>query len=195
MPLEEGEWDEFEEGASPPGLVNVGTQVIGPPPSSAAPGDQTEPHRETDATAEAGDASETEEPLPEFDPKHREDFEGLLYLGRLTHEFTWLGHRFLIRTLSVDESLEIGLVTREYEGTVSQPKAYQAAVVAACTVKVDGKPMPIPLTEDPGDSGLVNRIATVKRWFPPTLDAVYEEYLLLEDRVAKVLDAMGKVTG
>jgi len=194
MPFAEEEWDE-QEGDASPGLVNVGTQVIGPPPSSTVPGDDTEPHRETDVTAEAGDASEAEEPLPEFDPKHREDFEGLLYLGKLTHEFEWLGHRFLIRTLSVDESLEIGLVTRQYEGTISQAKAYQAAVVAACTIKVDGKPMPIPLTDDPGDSALLNRLEAVKRWFPPTLDKIYEEFLLLEDRVTKVLDAMGKAKG
>lgn len=193
MPFSEEEWDE-REGAAPAGLVNVGTQVIGPPPSSN-PGDQTEPHRETDVTAETGDASETEEPLPEFDPRYREDFDGLLYLGCLSNEFEWLGHKFLIRTLSVDETLEIGLITEPYEGTMSAPKAYQAAVVAACTVKVDGRPLPIPLTDDPADSVLRNRMEAVKRWFPPTLDRIYEEYILLEDRVAKVLDAMGKVSG
>jgi hypothetical protein len=195
VPFEEDEWYEQEGAASPEDLVNVGTQVIGPPPSSFAPEGDTEPQRETDATAGNGDASEIEEPLPEFDPKHRQDFEGLLYLGRLTHEFEWLGHKFLIRTLAVDETLEIGLVTQPYNGTVSEPKAYQAAVVAACVVKVDGKPMPVPLSDDPGDSALLNRMETVKRWFPPTLDKVYEEFMLLEDRVVKVLDAMGKVNG
>ena len=74
-------------------------------------------------------------------------------------------------------------------------KAYQAALVAACVVSVDGRPMPLPITNEPSDTPLANRFRYVMRsWFPPLLDGIYEQYLLLEERVARVLDAMGKAS-
>ena len=133
---------------------------------------------------------------PEFDPRFRQDFEGLLYLGRLTDTFSWLGHTFTIRTLSSGEVLEVGLLHKKYVGTLADVKAYQAALVAACVVEVDGQPMPVPLTNAAADTALVNRFNYVLRsWFPPTLDVVYERYLLLEARVGEVIEAMGKASG
>src|SRR5690606_21537006 len=124
------------------------------------------------------------DPIPEFDPRFREDFEGLLYLGRLTDSFTWLGHRFTIRTLTTGEVLEVGLLHRPYVNSYADVKAYQAAVVAACVEQVDGQPMPMPITNEVTDTESLTRFQYVLRaWFPPTLDAIYERYLLLERRV------------
>lgn len=191
MPVDEEEWE--EEGETPPDLVNLG-DTPGPGLLSNAPVHSTEPHPPTEASPEEG-ASESEEPLPEFDPRYQQDFEGLLYIGKLTKTFNWLGHRFTIRTLTTEEVLEVGLVHRQYAETVADVKAYQTAVVAACVVAVDDQPMPIPITMEPTDTGLINRFRAVLRWFPPTLDAVYNEYLNLESRVTEVIEAMGKVSG
>lgn len=196
MPLGDGEWYDEEE-SDAPDFVNVGP-IPGPPLSSTAPGDETEPHRVTAEAPPAEAASEAEpeaEPLPTFDPRVRRDFEGLLYLGALTKEFEWMGHRFVIKTLSVDEVLEVAVITQDWLGTMGEAKAYQAAMASACVVSVDGKKMPEPISANPGDSPVRNRFDVVRRWYPTTLDVVYEQYLLLERRVAEVMDAMGKVNG
>lgn len=193
MPLEDGEWYEQEE-VSPSDLANVGAQVSGPPPSSTAPEENTEPHRATAEAPPEGAASE-ERPLPEFDPRVRQDFDGLLFLGALTNQFEWLGHTFVIKTLSTDELLEVSLLVKEWQGTLGEMKAYSAAIVAACTVSVDGKPLPQPISANPGDLPVRNRFNMVRRWYPTTLDVVYDEYMQLERRVLEVMDAMGKVNG
>lgn len=193
MPVEDGEWDEQHRPASPAEDANRGS-TFGPGVESqpAADSPDMEPHRET--SVEMSDSADTEkDPLPEFDPKVREDFEGLLYLGRLTDTFNWLGHRFLIRTLSVGEILEVGLLHKPYIGSLADVKAYQAAVVAAAVLEVDGKPMPVPLTNERTDTSLVNRFEYIlNSWFPPTLDEIYQQFLLLESRVEEVIAAMGK---
>lgn len=193
MPVEDGEWDEQHHPVPPAEDANLGsTSGPGVESQSAADSPDMEPHRETQV--EMSDSADTEtEPIPEFDPKVREDFEGLLYLGRLTDTFTWLGHRFLIRTLSAGEILEVGLLHKPYVGSLADVKAYQAAVVAAAVLEVDGRPMPVPLTNERTDTSLVNRFQYIlNSWFPPTLDAIYEQYLLLESRVEEVIAEMGK---
>ncbi len=142
----------------------------------------------TPTTDEEADA---EEPLPEFDARFRDEYEGLLYVGQLTRDFAFAGHRFRIRTMNMDEILEVGLISKEYAGTIADLKAYQTAMVAGCIVQLDGRPLPQPITMDPADTPLRNRFDYILRnWFPVTIDAVYEQFLLLEVQVGQVLDAM-----
>jgi len=183
MPLHDEEWEEASQ-------VAVADVPDLPPPLPEPP-----PEPRPAPPPEPPPAEPEPEPIAEFDPRSRDDFQGLLYIGALTTEFDWLGHTFTLRTMTVDEILEVGLIAKDYVGSMGEVKAYQAAVVAGCVIKLDGKPMPIPLTDDPSDSGLRNRFRVVKKWFPPALDAVYEEYLMLEARVGKVIEAMGKVSG
>lgn len=196
MPVDNEDWGD-DDSPEPLDITNVGANP-GPGPSSEAPDHSTEPHPLTDEAPPQEAASEVEEPepVPKFDPRFREDFEGLMYIGRLTRNFTWLGHSFTIRTLSTDELLEVGLLHKPYINTLADAKAYQTAVVAACVVEVDHQPMPVPVTNDPADTWLLGKFNYVKaKWFPPTMDAVYEEYLKLESRVTEVIEAMGKVPG
>lgn len=198
MPVGDGEWYDEENGHPPADDANLGSTSSGPRVESplyesGEDSPASEPHPETQVEMSTEAEPESEEPLPEFDPKVRQDFEGLLYLGRLTDQFTWLGHRFTIRTLSAGEILEVGLLHKPYVGSLADVKAYQAALVAACVVDVDGQPVSVPLTNEKTDTELVNRFNYVlKSWFPPTLDAIYERYLLLEARVEEVIKAMGK---
>lgn len=136
-----------------------------------------------------------EEPLPTFDERFRQDFEGLLFLGRLEHTFMWGGHAFRLKTIDGDSLLEVGLLHKPYVGTLADIKAYQMLMVAACLVSVDGKPMAKPDILEVGDSALSVRFEQVRRWFAPTIDMVYEEYLQLEIRVQEVLAAMGEASG
>lgn len=192
MPVGEGDEGLWEEPLPP---ANV-RPTPGPEVSSQAPPPPTEPHPGADDGVESGQGQAEEEPLPEFDPRVMQDFEGLLFLGKLTASFGWMGHRFVIRTLTVGEVLEVGLIHRDYVGTLADIKAYQAAVTAACVERVDNRSMPFPISNDSGDTPLINRFQyVIDHWFPPTLDAIYEEYLLLEARVEKVMAAMGKAHG
>lgn len=186
-----------DETQSPPALLDPGDEGYtafdpqsveppssGPPATDASQADQ-EPHPGPDVA---------EPDLPEFDPRYRDEFEGLLFIGALKRTFTFLGHRFVIRTLTTDEVLAVGMAAKPYAGTMGEVKAYQAAVCAACVVSVDGQGLPIPITDD---RGLVeDRFDYVRRhWFPPVLDVVYQEYLVLESKVEQVIEALGKPLG
>lgn len=187
MPVEDGEWP--EAALTAPDSTQDATSPLQDGPSVTAPDLDLEPHPGGAEDESVGEGTET---LPEFDIRCRQDFDGLLYLGRLTHEFVWMGHKFVIRTLTTGETLEIGLLQRPYVDSLADVKAYQAGVVAACVLTVDGKPMPGPITNEPTDTGLRNRFEYVlQNWFPPILNVVYEEYLLLEERVDRVMEAMG----
>lgn len=135
-------------------------------------------------------------PLPEFPEEFRRPFEGLLYLGKLTRTFTWMGHQFVIRTLVTDEHLEIGLIVNQYAGSLGEPKAYQTACAAACVVSVDGKALPVPISNEKHDTLLQARFDYVRRhWYPLTIDAVYEEFLVLDSLAEKVARAAGNSSG
>lgn len=193
--LEDGEWEDEATDTLITDEANLGSNSPGPEEvESDSLLDLTEPQPETQV--EMSESESEEEPLPEFDPRFKEDFEGLLYLGHLEHKFEWMGHEFLIRTLKTDQVLEIGQIHARYRESLSDVKAYQAGVVAACVISVDGKPLPSPISSDTSDTELVNRFEYVVRsWYPLTLDAVYQEYILLEQRVAQVAAAMGKASG
>jgi hypothetical protein len=141
----------------------------------------------TEATIEA------EEPLPEFDPKFRDEYEGLLYTGKLYRTFRWAGHKFRIKTLTVDEALEVGLATKQYVGTSQENRAWQTCLVGACTVSVDGKLLPRPLSPD--ESEVETHFLWAKGQYPWTIDKIFEEFSILESTVTKVLEQMGKASG
>jgi hypothetical protein len=183
---------------APVSPANVGTPSPGPEAVDEFPPD-LEPQPVTDE-APSPDGERAEEvpskPLPTFDERFQRPFEGLAYLGKLTKTFHYLGHDFLIRTITVDEVLEVGLLAKPYVGSLAETKAYQAALVAACVVSVDGQEPPIPITTTASDTLLANRFRWVNRnWFPPVLDMVYSQYLLLEQTVGKVMEALGEASG
>jgi hypothetical protein len=144
---------------------------------------------EAKPTLKAEDGTE----LPSFDERYSEAFQGLAYLGSLTESFSWLGHEFVIRTLGVDEQLAVAQVTAKYKDGGEQ-LAYVTAVVAMSIVTVDGEELPTPIGEDQllAEWGH-RRFAYVKaNWFQPTINEVFQRYLQLEDKVAQVIEAMGK---
>jgi len=77
---------------------------------------------------------EAEAPAPEqdwaFPEESRGDFTGLMFLGALQDTFEWLGHTFVIRTITTNEAIEVGLIHKRYRGSLAEVKAYRAAVAA-----------------------------------------------------------------
>jgi hypothetical protein len=193
--------DEHDEDAvlaqpSVPPAANVGTNT-GPAAVEQQFPPDVEPQAVTDeAPSPEGERAGDGESAPSFDSRWTQEFEGLMYLGRLTEDFHYLGHHFRLRTMTVDEVLECGLVCKPYTGTLAEVKAYQAAVVAGCLESVDGKPLPIPITNRTTDTALANRFDWVNRhFFPPVLDAIYERYLILEAKVREVMASLGEASG
>lgn len=124
----------------------------------------------------------------------REDFSGLLSMGALRGWFEWCGHRISLRTLTTDEEILVGQLTREYEGSLAGTKSYATALAGLCVESVDHQPMPVPLGEHPSQpyKWALERFNYARRWYPPTIDAIFEAYLLLEGRQRAVMAELGK---
>jgi hypothetical protein len=152
---------------------------------------------EPDAEQRSGLVDAQGQSLPSFDQRYVQDFEGLLYLGALTKSFDWLGHAFVIRTLTQDEVLTVPLLIKPWAGTIGEQKAYVSAIVALCVVSVDSKELPMPVGDGQGEFAWAHqRFAYAKaNWFQYTIDMVYSEYLALEAKAQAVIEAMEKASG
>lgn len=139
-----------------------------------------------------GTGDDTENQTGVFDERYKDDFDGLAFLGALEARFSYIGHQFHIRTLTTDELLAVARIVKDYEGTIGDTKAYATAMVALSVVTVDGKGLPVPHEESSVDyAWAYARFDYVKaRWFPFTIDFLYDRYLLLEERVRQVLIQM-----
>lgn len=139
------------------------------------------------------------EPLPapdEFDARWREPFTGLLYLGQLTEEFEFWGHRFQIQTPSHLEKINIGLVHKPYAETMSSELVFATAMVAAYLRQVDGRLLPQPVVNDPKETALAERFRWVSENLrQPVIMKIYNRCLALDEQVERVLDAMGEARG
>jgi len=170
--------------------------------NTTSPASVVEPS--SDASSEAqpvidlemsGTTEEATTPEPvEFDPQYKQSFEGLLFIGKVQRQFKWLGHTFVIKTMVLEDMLEAGQLHRPYVGTVADIKAWQSLMIAGSIVSVDGKPLPVPITDE--ITPLQTKFDYINQhWLPWTLDALYEQYLILDADVAGVIEAMGKAPG
>ena len=125
-----------------------------------------------------------------FDDKWKKDFEGLLYLGKLEKEVTSIPlHKFIVRTLTVNEQLEVLLITQPYADGIGYARAYKAAVVAAGLVSVDGKEL---VPSDKNSNILRQKWDYVTNgWYEPVIDILYEEIDQLHARMIEVCQEIG----
>ena len=131
----------------------------------------------------------------EIDPRWVEEFEGLLYLGMLTHSFTYATHRFVIKTLNNDELMLVGQAIKEFNDTAGENRAYTVAMVAASVLMVDGEPLKVPLGPERGIAALLPRFEQVRAWYPTVTDKIFEQYLILEGKAEEVMSKMGEASG
>lgn len=183
MAFEQGEEGDF----LPPG--DVAGQVPGFADLGKPWGQVADPPGGTSSVEGKIAVEEPQLPVPEFEPSLREDWAKLTQLGYLQSKpLEFLGHTFVLRTLDIDTILAVGLLHAEFVGTIADLKAYTTLLSAAAVVSVDRKALAVPLGSE--DRDLQGRFDVVKRWFPPTLDFVYEEYLKLEAQVDRIIAAM-----
>lgn len=192
--VEESVFDQVSQSSFTP----YDPEAVQPTSASPAPSTQSGDIGDTsgaDDTAGASTAAQDQkEPPPAFDERHREPFTGLIYLGALTDTFTMWGHEFVIRTLTTEDIAEVGLLVKQYEGTLATNAVYQAATLAAALVTIDGKGLPLPVVQ--GNSGMEQRYKWVARsLFPPVRARLWNKYFSLEQVVDDTVEAMGKVSG
>jgi len=132
----------------------------------------------------------SEDPFPEqsqtsesFPDEWKDEFEGLLYLGYLQQEVNEIPfHKFVVKTLTINEKLEVSLITKPYLESIGYNRAYKAAIVAAGLVSVDGREL-IPSNK---------RINIVKEKFNYIIDSWYDVvidllYVAIEELEMKVI--------
>lgn len=128
------------------------------------------------ANAPDGSLVAQSETYDSFDPRISNDIDGLLFLGRLTHDCEVFGHRFTLRTLTRGERLAISLLVREYEDTLGLADAMQTAYLALAIQTLDGRPLSIPLETEPIHTHLRRNFEIIQKWYDPVLEALYGEY-------------------
>jgi len=128
--------------------------------------------------------------LETFPDQWKREFEGLLYLGHLEKEVTSIPfHRFVVRTLTVNEKLAVSLITKEYQDSIGYGRAYRAAVVAAGLESVDGRSL---IDGAKGVNVIRQKFDYVTNgWYDAVIDILFSEIDQLEGRVLKVLEEVG----
>ncbi len=194
MPVNEGQAPEVPNGGQP--LVESHDEELGAfgtyDPTEYRPRDDKGDRQQPDTLY-----GEDGKPLPRFDQRHAQDFEGLMFLGALTNTFNWLGHSFVIKTLTGDEILGVAQIIKPWMGTVGESRAYSIAMASVAIVSVDGQELPIPVSSEGGEyAWIYQRFNYVKaHWHAPTIDKVYSEFRALEDKSDEVMTAMEKASG
>jgi hypothetical protein len=196
MPVSEPDGDPWAQGTP----ADDGGNIFGPGASGVAPQEAPSTLSES-GTASAYRRSPADEAggvgslSNHFDPQWKDPFEGLLFLGKLEKTVTVYGHRFRIRTLTTDEVLEVAMLSKPYIGSMGEMKAYQAALVAAAVVEVDGVPMPRPVVDHQSEELRARFNYARLNWYPPIFDALYDEFMLLEAEQIAVLERLGEASG
>jgi hypothetical protein len=142
--------------------------------------------------SEADDEDEDDEDvLAQFDPRWTDEMEGLLFVGRVTHEFNLGGHRITIATPEAQDSLRAALLIKEYQESAGALRALTLAALAACLIKVDGHVLPRGIMAD-GSDDLEARFNWVSKLHTSVIDGIYQEYEALEIKVNAAIVSLGK---
>jgi len=125
-----------------------------------------------------------------FPDEWKNEFEGLLYLGYLQKEITQIPfHHFVVRTLTVNEKLEVSLLSKPYMDSIGYARAYKAAIVAAGLVSVDHKP----LIATNRNTNVVRQKYeyVINNWYDAVTDILFDAIDDLENQVVLVLEELG----
>lgn len=129
----------------------------------------------------------SEDALDKFPEESKQDLNGLLYLGYLTDRFEKFGHTFTIKTLTRGERMAVSILVKEWEGSLGMADAYEAAMVAASLVEVDGRSLYTDLEPDADPLIRIRQnFNIVRRWYDPVLVAIYERITVLAARQERV---------
>ncbi|WP_267716790.1 hypothetical protein [Streptomyces sp. CoH17] len=118
-----------------------------------------------------------------------------IMIGRRERTVYLYDHKFRLKTLTVDEELQIALVAKKWLGTDGYPRAYKTVIVAASLVELDGEPFFVPISREDEDEIVRKKFEKLKRYYPVLVDPLYAEFSKLEQELAPLLEKLGKSSG
>lgn len=110
-------------------------------------------------------------------------FITIVNIGHLSDIFDWAGHKFEVRTLSIEEELAVGQIVKEYKETLTEEKAVAVAIAAACIVSINDQAFKPRFDESNVTQWLRDRFNYIKKnWHWPVVERINTAYLeLLND--------------
>lgn len=129
-------------------------------------------------------------PYDEFSPEAQKLVEGLIWLGYLETTFSFCGHSFTLHTLQGGDDLFIGVLTKEYQETLSQAKAWAYANVAMALRAVDGDVNFCPAIGPDPEAHARAKFNYVLKWYWPTIEYIYEQFALLVQKQNQAIRAV-----
>lgn len=117
------------------------------------------------------------------------DYQQLVYLGKIEDCYDAFGHTFDVRSISAEEELKISNFISRYADTISWNKALWIEALAYTLVKVDGEYFGgIPLGPDQEEQTIARRRDILNTWSPLIINDLYEIiYLDLRQRERQVV--------
>jgi hypothetical protein len=135
-----------------------------------------------------------DDPL-ELTKEEEESFSNLLFIGRKSKTISIAGHRILVETLTTDVELQLGLITKDFQGSDGYSRAYKAAIVAASIKEVDGRPLYQSLSSDESDDvGYIVRkkFEKVQKYYPVLLEMIYTQIVEMEKELFPLVEKLKK---
>lgn len=132
-----------------------------------------------------------EDPVLEEEPPST-DVVNLLNLGELKARMDVRGHEVWLRTLKINEELQIGVLIQPYVNTIEEGRALATATIAAAIDSIDGKP--IVMNMGPDEDTLKRKFDYVRtRMYWPVIKMIYEEgYIPLVRRQVEAIEEFRK---
>lgn len=116
------------------------------------------------------------------------DFNELLQIGHITQKFEWSGHKFEIRTLTIEEELVVGQLIKEYKDSIAEEKAVAVALAAASLVSINDKPF-MPSYEKSAFISVREKFNYIKNnWHWVVVENINTEYIQLLARLYQTLE-------
>jgi hypothetical protein len=137
---------------------------------------------------------EENQDLSTFDPRYKDPFVGLLYLGSLKKTVKLYGHEFKIETPSQRARIEAGVLHKEFVNTLSAEIGWASLTVASYLQSVDGNPLPAPISTNLRDTGVSDRYDwVVDNLRQPVILALFEECLILDAAAQDALNELSRL--
>jgi hypothetical protein len=122
-------------------------------------------------------------------------FSDLLFIGRKEKLIHIAGHTILVSTLTTDVELQLGLLTKEFQGSDGYARAYKTAVVAASIKEVDGRPLYQSLSSEESDDVAYvvrKKFEKVQKYYPVLLEMIYTQVVELEKELFPLVEKLKK---
>lgn len=133
------------------------------------------------------------EPETKFTDEERATFATLLTVGQRISTVSVFGHTVKIRSLTVDDDLRVGLSAKAYQESEGFVRAYQAGVVAAGILEIDGVPFRTSLIPETPEECFQKHLEKVRKMYPLVVSQLYGKILELDQEYAEMAQKLGKL--